>query len=64
MHYPDLKSLLRAVKAIGANTVGEGARRGMLGRTAWQQVQAAYEQHRTASGLPAGYDVILAYARK
>lgn len=62
--YPDLKSLLRAVKAIGANAVGEGARSGLLGRAAWQRVQAAYERHRTPAGLPARYDVILAYARK
>jgi malonyl-CoA O-methyltransferase len=64
MHYPDLKTLLRAVKGIGANSVGEGARSGLLGRSAWQRVQAAYEQYRTSAGLPARYDVILAYARK
>lgn len=64
LHYPDLKTLLRAVKDIGANSVGEGARSGLLGRAAWQQVQIAYEAHRTAAGLPARYDVILAYARK
>jgi hypothetical protein len=34
---------LRAVKDIGANSVGEGARAGLFGRSAWQQVQAAYE---------------------
>ena len=64
MHYPDLKALLRAVKEIGANSVGEGARNGLLGRSAWQRLQTAYEQHRTPAGLPARYDVILAYARK
>lgn len=60
--YPDLKSLLRAVKDIGAQHVGEGARTGMLGRRAWQQVQAAYEAHRTPQGLAATYDVFLCYA--
>lgn len=64
LHYPDLKTLLRAIKEIGANSVGEGARSGLLGRSAWQRVQAAYEEHRTPAGLPARYDVILAYARK
>mgnify|MGYP000869518378 FL=1 len=63
-HYPDLGSLLRAVKDIGANAVGDGARSGMLGRRAWQRVQAVYERYRTSHGLPARYDVILAYARK
>ncbi|WP_291992021.1 malonyl-ACP O-methyltransferase BioC [Candidatus Accumulibacter sp. ACC003] len=64
LHYPDLKTLLRAVKEIGANSVGEGVRSGLLGRSAWQRVQAAYEQYRTPAGLPARYDVILAYAKK
>ena len=64
VHYPDLKTLLRAVKAIGAHNVGTDARSGMMGRQAWKKVEAAYERHRTAAGLPASYDVILCYARK
>ena len=64
VHYPDLKTLLRAVKAVGAHNVGSGARSGMLGRRAWQRVEAAYEAHRSAAGLPASYDVILAHAIK
>lgn len=64
LHYPDLKTLLRAVKAIGANAIGEGARSGMMGRHAWQALEAAYEKQRTAAGLPASYDVILAYAER
>ncbi len=64
VHYPDLKSLLRSVKNIGAHNVGEGARSGMMGRHTWQHVEAAYEQHREIAGLPASYDVILCYAIK
>lgn len=64
LHYPDLKTLLRAVKAIGANPVGAGARSGMMGRSAWQALEAAYEQQRTPDGLPASYDVIFAYAHR
>ena len=64
VHYPDLKTLLRAVKAIGAQNVGEGGRSGMMGRTAWQQLETAYETFRQPAGLPASYDVILAYAQK
>ena len=64
VHYPDLKTLLRAVKAIGAHNVGGGARSGMMGRAAWQRVEAAYEAHRQAEGLPASYDVVFAYAEK
>lgn len=64
VHYPDLKRLMRAVKDIGAHNVGEGGRSGMMGRTAWQRVEAAYERFRTTEGLPASYDVILATATK
>ena len=64
LHYPDLKTLLRAVKAIGANPVGAGARSGMMGRSAWQALETAYEQQRTPDGLPASYDVIFAYAER
>ena len=64
VHYPDLRTLLRSIKDIGAHNVGDGARSGMLGRHAWQQVEAAYEKYRTADGLPAVYDVIFAYAQK
>lgn len=62
VHYPDLKTLLRAVKAIGASTVGEGARSGMMGKTAWKRLEENYENHRSPAGLPASYDVLLGYA--
>jgi len=64
VYYPDLKTLLRAVKAIGAQNVGEGGRSGMMGRIAWQRVETAYEHFREKDGLPASYDVILIYANQ
>lgn len=64
MFYPDLKSLLRSIKDIGAQNVGGDGRQGMLGRAAWRQIEAVYEQFRTPSGLPASYDVLLGYADK
>ena len=64
LHYPDLRSLLGAVKAIGANALGPGRRTGMMGKAAWAALSAAYELHRTAAGLPASYDVILLTARR
>ncbi len=64
IYYPELKSLLRSIKAIGAQNVGEGGRSGMMGRRAWQKVEAAYERFRTPAGLPASYDVLLGYAKK
>lgn len=63
LHYPDLKTLLGAVKAIGANALGAGRRSGMMGKSAWRALSAAYEAQRVAAGLPASYDVILLTAR-
>lgn len=57
-HYADFKSLLRAVKAIGANQVGAGRRTSLMSRSAFQRAEAAYETRRTADGLPLTYDVI------
>jgi len=64
LHYPDLKTLLGAVKAIGANALGSGRRPGMMGKAAWRALVAAYEAQRTAEGLPTTYDVRLVVARK
>jgi malonyl-CoA O-methyltransferase len=63
-HYPDFKTLLRAVKAIGANQLGEGKRHSLMSRATFQRAEAAYEQLRTPAGLPLTYDVIYLYARK
>lgn len=57
---PDLRTLLRDIKAIGAHSVGAQRRRRPLGRGAWRQLETRYESHRRDDGLlPATYDVIL-----
>lgn len=63
-HYPDFKTLLRAVKAVGANQLGDGRRTSLMSRTAFQRAEAAYEALRTPAGLPLTYDVIYLYASK
>ena len=62
-HYPDFRALLKAVKAVGANQLGDGRRTSLLGKTAFQQAESAIETLRTADGLPLTYDVIYLYAR-
>ena len=57
-HYPDFKSLLRAVKAIGANQIGDGKRTSLMSRRAFNQAAATCEKLRTPAGLPLTYDVI------
>lgn len=64
VYYPDLRTLLAAVKAIGANVIGPGQRRGLLGKAAWARVAAAYEAWRTPAGLPASYDLVLLTAER
>lgn len=56
-HYPDLRTLLRRVKAVGAREV-EQRRPTPFGRAAWQAVTTRYEQLREPEGLPLTYDVV------
>jgi malonyl-CoA O-methyltransferase len=60
--YADLRSLLRELKAIGADTVLEGRRAGLLGRGAWQRLNENYERLRRDGRLPATYEVIYGHA--
>lgn len=62
--YPDLRSLLRAIKAVGANEMSGDRRRGMLGRRAWHAIEARYREHARDGLLPATYDVIYLTARR
>jgi malonyl-CoA O-methyltransferase len=63
-HYPDFKTLLRAVKAIGANQLGSGRRTSLMSRTDFQRAETAIEALRIAAGLPLTYDVTYLIARK
>lgn len=63
-HHPDLTSLLRELKALGANQVVAGRRPGLMGRRAWQAVEQRYEARREPAGLPATFEIILCTAAK
>ncbi len=60
--YPDLKSVLRELKEIGAHTVVEGGRGGLMGRREWQQLSENYERCRSEGRLPATFEVIYGHA--
>lgn len=62
-HYADFRQLLRAVKAVGANQLGEGRRTALLGRGDFARAEAAMEQMRQPDGLPLSYDVLYLIAR-
>lgn len=57
--YADFKTLLRAVKAIGANQLGDGKRTSLLSRSSFNQAEKAIEIQRTSAGLPLTYDVLI-----
>ena len=56
--YPDVLTLMRELKAIGAHNVTKGRPRGLTGRRRLAAMTRAYETQRRAGGLPATYEVI------
>lgn len=62
-YYPDVRTLLQSVKAVGAREV-EQRRPTPLSRTAWQAINARYEQLREPAGLPLTYDGVWLIATK
>ncbi len=60
--YADLKDLLRELKAIGAQTVTEGRRNGLMGRREWRALLGNYERFRKEGRLPATFEVVYGHA--
>jgi malonyl-CoA O-methyltransferase len=58
MRYPDVRSLMHELKAIGAHNVTAGRPRGLTGRQRLAAMTQAYESLRRDGGLPATYEVI------
>jgi malonyl-CoA O-methyltransferase len=56
--YPDVLTLMRDLKAIGAHNVTAGRSRALAGRARLARVQHAYESFRRGERLPATYEVI------
>lgn len=64
LHYPDVISLSRELKALGAHNLNTGRPAGLQGRRRFQAWQAAYESQRSSEGLPASYQVWYLCLRK
>lgn len=60
--YADLKALMRDLKGIGAHNAAVSRKRGLLGKSAWAQLESAYEPYRQAGRLPATFEVIYGHA--
>jgi malonyl-CoA O-methyltransferase len=61
-HYPDARTLMRELKAMGAHNVDARRARGLTGRAAFGRMLEAYERMRTPRGLPATWQVVYATA--
>lgn len=61
-HYPDLASLMRELRAIGATNALASRRHTLTGRARFATAAAAYETHREPRGLPATWETITAMA--
>ncbi len=59
LYYPDVRSLARELKALGANQVAGRTSQGLTGKGYWQQLANAYEVNRSEFGLPASYQVLI-----
>lgn len=62
--YQDVKSVMRDLKAIGANNATQGRHRGLHGRQFLSQIEQRYEAYRTQGKLPATYEVVYAHGWK
>lgn len=60
--YEDIRGLLADIKGIGGQTVLEGRRGGLMGKSAWAALKANYETFRQAGRLPATYEVVYGHA--
>ena len=60
--YPDVMTLMRELKAIGAHNVTQGRARGLTGRSRLAAMTRAYETQRRDGKIPATWEVIHATA--
>lgn len=62
MTYPDVPSIMRDLKTIGAHNVTQGRARSLMGKGKLQQLITAYETLRYNGVLPVSYEVIYGHA--
>lgn len=58
LDYPDVLSLARELKDLGANTVTSGRNRSLTGKQSWQKVQQCYPARRIDGYISASYQVL------
>lgn len=58
LEYPDVISMMRELKAIGAHNAALGRHPGLTGKNRLQGVLAAYEQFKVGAHYPASWEVV------
>jgi len=58
MEYPDVMSLMRELKGIGAHNVASQRKHGLTGKTRLKNMLHAYEPFRRGNRYPASYEII------
>ncbi len=58
LHYADAHALMRSLRQLGARNAARARSRGLTSPRRLQAMISAYEQARTAQGLPASYEVL------
>jgi len=62
--YPDVRSLMRDLKTMGARNATSGRSRGLTGRRRLAAVESHYERYRQDGRLPATWEVVYGHAWK
>lgn len=62
--YPDVTTLMRHLKALGAHNVSAARPRHLVGRRALEELRRAYEAYRKDGHLPTTYEVVFGHAWK
>jgi len=60
--YPDVGSLMRDLKAMGAHNVTSGRSRGLTGKRRLEAMRREYERYRRDDYLPATFEVVYGHA--
>ncbi|HIJ21732.1 MAG TPA: malonyl-ACP O-methyltransferase BioC [Gammaproteobacteria bacterium] len=60
--YPDVMSLMRDLKGLGATNVNPGRRAGLMGRSVLQQLEAVYQPRDEEGRIAASWEVVYGHA--
>jgi len=64
VRYPDLRSLMRELKGLGAHNATAGRPRSLSGKRGFERMRARYESLRAGGTVPASLEIVYAHAWK